>query len=189
LVYSEIEEDIRRIGEDAEIVDRAFRKFHEMQSDLGMDAREFAAAKQDLRGRLSKLGDELDRYLAGEYGVDPGKTEAYNQWRESHQPFHWIAEFYGTLRRGGFDVIIGNPPYLEKSKIGGHSSVKGLRTLPCRDIYAWMVERALSLRNETGQLGLIIPVSVASSRSFDVLRDVISANSTLLWMAHIANRP
>jgi hypothetical protein len=46
-VYSEIAEDIRRNGEDAEIVDRAFRKFHEMQSDLGMDAREFAVAKQD----------------------------------------------------------------------------------------------------------------------------------------------
>jgi len=189
LVYSEIEEDIRRIGEDAEIVDRAFRKFHEMQGGLGMNAREFAAAKQDLRGRLRTLAAELDRYLAGEYGVDPGKTEAYNQWRESHQPFHWIAEFYGTMRRGGFDVIIGNPPYLEKSKIGGHYSVKGLRTLPCRDIYAWMVERAFSLRNGTGRLGLIIPVSVASSRSFDVLRDVISAKSTLLWMAHFANRP
>ena len=61
-----------------------------------MDAREFTAAKQELRSRLKKLADELDRYLAGEYGVDLSKTTAYDQWRESHQPFHWIAEFYGN---------------------------------------------------------------------------------------------
>jgi hypothetical protein len=52
-----------------------------------------------------------------------------------------------------------------------------------------MVERSLLLKNETGRLGLIIPVSVASSGSFDVLRDVISLQSKLLWMAHFANRP
>ena len=67
--------------------------------------------------RLKKLADELDRYLAGEYGVDPSKTKAYDQWRKSHQPFHWFAEFYGIMSQGGFDVIIGNPPYVESAKI------------------------------------------------------------------------
>ena len=189
LIYGEIDQDIRRLEEDAEIVERAFEKFHEMQSHLGMDAREFAEAKQQLRGRLAKLSDELDRYLAGEYGIDPRKATAYDQWRRSHQPFHWFAEFYGTIRQGGFGLIIGNPPYLEKSKLGDLYSVKRLRTLPCRDIYAWMVERSFSLSSRTGRLGLIIPVSVASSGSFDELRDVISIQSNLLWMAHFANRP
>jgi len=160
-----------------------------MQTDYDMDGRAFTAAKQMLRSRLRNLVDELDRYLAGEYGIDPDKITAYDQWRQSHQPFHWFAEFYGTISRGGFNVIIGNPPYLEKSKLGDRYSIKGLYTLPCRDIYAWMVERSLSLKNETGRLGLIIPVSVASSGSFDVLRDVISLQSKLLWMAHFANRP
>jgi hypothetical protein len=150
LIYGEIDEAIRRIEEDAEIVERAFRKFQQMQTDYDMDGRAFTAAKQGLRSRLRKLADELDRYLAGEYGIEPDKTAAYNQWRQSHQPFHWFAEFYGTVSRGGFHVIIGNPPYLEKSKLGDRYSVKGLRTLPCRDIYAWMVERSLLLKSETG---------------------------------------
>jgi hypothetical protein len=30
-----------------------------MQTDYGMDAREFATAKQELRSRLKKLADEL----------------------------------------------------------------------------------------------------------------------------------
>jgi hypothetical protein len=187
LVFGGTEKAIRRIQEEAEIVERAFQTFHKMQTSLDMDARDFAAAKQELHNRLKKLADELDRYLADEYGVEPSKTKEYDQWRRSHQPFHWFAEFYGTMQQGGFDVVIGNPPYLEKSKLGARYSVKGLHTLPCRDIYSWFVERSLSLR--TGRLGFIIPVSVASSRSFDVLRDVISLQSKLLWMSHFANRP
>jgi hypothetical protein len=108
--------------------------FHKMQTDYDMDGRAFTAAKQELRSRLRKLADELDLYLAGEYGIDPGKRKEYTHWRQRHQPFHWFAEFYGTVSRGGFHVIIGNPPYLEKSKLGDRYSVKGLRTLPCRDI-------------------------------------------------------
>jgi methylase of polypeptide subunit release factors len=34
-----------------------------------------------------------------------------------HQPFHWLAEFYQIIHgNGGFDVIIGNPPYIEYNK-------------------------------------------------------------------------
>src|SRR5713101_1801838 len=86
-------------------------------------------------------------------------------------------------------LIIGNPPYLEKSKLGDRYSAKELYTLSCRDIYSWFVECSLTLRNGIGRLGFIIPVSVASSGSFDVLRDVISSQSKRLWMSHFANRP
>ena len=67
---------------------------------------------------LDVLRAELDSYLASEYGIDRNnitKTEVYDekfaQWQQSHQPFHWWIEFYGIMKRGGFDVIIGNPPY------------------------------------------------------------------------------
>jgi hypothetical protein len=66
-----------------------------------------------LRDKLSALSLELDRYLARDYGIDPDKAKAFSAWRESHQPFHWFAEFYGVMREGGFDVVIGNPPYVE----------------------------------------------------------------------------
>ena len=88
LVFGETEKAIRRIEEEAEIVERAFQKFHDMQTDYGMDANDFATAKQELRSRLKQLADELDRHLAGVYGVDPSKTTTYDQWRKNHQPFH-----------------------------------------------------------------------------------------------------
>jgi hypothetical protein len=189
IVSPRTEKALRRIEEEAEIVERAFQKFHEMQTAHGMSAGQFASAKAELRERLQQLTDELDRYLAREYGVDPAKAAAYEKWRQSHQPFHWFAEFYGIMHRGGFDAIIGNPPYLERSKLGGRYSVKGFRTAACRDIYAWFVERAFGLRSRTGKLGLIVPVSIATSDSFDTLREVLSEQPQILWMAHFANRP
>ena len=112
MLYAEDEEQLRRIEEEAELADRKFRKFREMQTEQGMEADRFARAKSDLRKQLDDLRNELDEYLSGEYGVKTNDEAAYQQWRDSHQPFHWFVEFYGIMHKGGFDVIIGNPPYV-----------------------------------------------------------------------------
>ena len=71
-----------QIEERAEIADRAFRKFREMQTEHGMDASEFAATKVELRKRLDDLRDELDQYLADDYGVQVKSKRAYQKWRD-----------------------------------------------------------------------------------------------------------
>jgi hypothetical protein len=61
-----------RIDERAEECDRAAKMFRLMQTEHDMSASNFAAAKEELRRRLGALADELDRYLAGEYGINEG---------------------------------------------------------------------------------------------------------------------
>ena len=108
--------ELPKIEERAEIADRAFRQFQIMQTKHAMDAGKFAEAKAELRDRLDDLRDELDEYLAGDYGVKVGDKKAYGHWRNSHRPFHWFVEFYGIMHKGGFEVIVGNPPYIARSK-------------------------------------------------------------------------
>ena len=188
LVFEEEEKQLRKIEEDAEMVERAFRQFRAQQTTHG--GKVTHKDKQELRTRLAKLDVALDRYLAREYGVKVEKEKVFEALKASHQPFHWFVEYYGIVRSGGFDVIIGNPPYLERSRLGGDSySVKGFMTALCRDLYPWVVERAFQLRAPAGWLGLIIPVSLASSGTFDVLRDIVHAQSRSLWLSHFANRP
>ena len=67
------------ISKRAEIADRAFSKFREMQTDWGMDADALSDAKSELRERLDSLRDELDRYLADEYSAKTADMEAYGQ--------------------------------------------------------------------------------------------------------------
>ena len=126
LADNELKAQVDRVTEEAEIVDRAFQKFHEMQTKHGMNACEFAAQKQELRNRLDRLAEQLDRYLAGEYGISPDKGKDFENWQASHQPLHWFAEFFGIMRHGGFDAVIGNPPYVEYKNVR-----KTYRIEPC----------------------------------------------------------
>jgi hypothetical protein len=181
LVFGGTAKAIRRIEEEAEIVERAFQKFHQMQTELGMDARDFASAKQELRSRLKNLADELDRYLAGEYGIEPSKTKEYDKWRKSHQPFHWFAEFYGIMSQGGFDVIIGNPPYVvyAPSKVSYGIEPMGYKTLSTKNLYAYVFERSINLAKDRSLVELIVQLTALSSGKMSSLQDLLMARGTL----------
>ena len=62
------------------------------------------------------------------------------------------------MSKGGFDVVIGNPPYVEYSKVKGLYSVRGMTTEKCGNLYAMMMEQSLRLQSN-GHLGMIVPVS------------------------------
>lgn len=141
--------------------------------------------KRDLRDRLSSLSLELDKYLARDYGIDPDKAKAFAAWRESHQPFHWLAEFYGVMREGGFDVVIGNPPYVEISKVHDYSIGGLFRTRGCGNLYAPVTERALHLCiKKSGYLGLIVPLSIFSTERMLPLQTTLNTGKELLALSH-----
>ena len=162
-----------QIEERAEIADRAFRQFRTMQTQHGLDASAFTSAKSQLRKRLTDLRDELDEYLAGEYDVKPSDGTAYQCWRDRHQPFHWFVEFYGIMHRGGFDVIIGNPPYVEYSKVKKEGyTVKGYETESCGNLYAMTWERSIRITSR-GRIGLIVPASAVCTDGYAPLRNLM----------------
>ena len=176
---------LARINEEAEIASRAFDKYREQQTVFGEEVT--STDKQSLRDRLRSLDDELDRYLAREYGVDDKKSAAYDAWRASHQPFHWFVEFYGIMRKGGFDVVIGNPPYVEYSKVKDLYSVHGMATESCGNLYAMMMERSLEILSK-GRFGMIVPVSGACTDGFAPLRSSLAEAGDIV-VSHFNDRP
>lgn len=182
-------QDVERIIEEAECVDRAFAKFRQMQTEHGMSPKDFSEAKAELRQRLDKLREEVDRYLAGEYGVDVEKPKLYDQWRKSHQPFHWFAEFYGIMAGGGFDVIIGNPPYVQYKDVTPRYSIIGFQSDHCGDLYALCTERSLQLTSIGGRLGLILPISIFCTDGFEPLQKILLRRLVTTWISFYANRP
>jgi len=135
-----------------------FDRFREQQTVHG--GKVTAQDKSKLRDKLNGLSLELDRYLARDYGIDPDKAKAFNAWRASHQPFHWFAEFYGVMREGGFDVVIGNPPFVEFTpKNVGYKlpPTPRLATSTCGNLYAFVAERCFSLCPHTGKFSFIMP--------------------------------
>jgi len=149
-----------RIEEKAQDVDRLFGLFRQQQTELGGEVA--AADKQALRNSLKALEDELNRYLADEYAVDFSKRASYEKWLASHKPFHWFIEFYGIMKRGGFDVIIGNPPYVELKELTQYRLI-GYTCEDAGNLYALVMERCFTLRTSMGRLGFIVPVSSVST--------------------------
>jgi hypothetical protein len=180
---------LRRIEEDAETVDRAYRQFQEMQTREGMAANTFHEAKAEVRRRLEKLDEELNRYLAKEYGVNPDRPKEFANWKDTHQPFHWFVAFYGIMSRGGFDVIIGNPPYVEYSKVRNVYRVLGYHTEGCGNLYAYVTERCAGLGHSYGRIGLIVPMSFTSIREYQALRDLVASQYPSRWVTNHAIRP
>ena len=167
-----------RIEEKAEDVKELFEQFRLQQTELGGAVT--PAAKQAVRDKLQALEDELNRYLAGEYGIDPGTGSAYQNWLSSHKPFHWFIEFYGILKDGGFDVIIGNPPYVEYSKVKEDYAIRGYETESSRNLYAFITERTIELLKVYGRLGVIIPVASVCTERYLPLQSLLRDSGNLM---------
>ena len=171
VMFEEEKEAIQRIQENAEIASRAFDRFREQQTALGGEIT--TAHKADLRRRLDGLRSELDRYLAAEYEIAPSDQSAYRRWRTAHQPFHWVVEFYGIMNKGGFDVIIGNPPYVEYRKVSGTYRVLGFESFRTGNLYAYCMERSTILLGKVGLFSMIVPAGLLGLDEARPLRKVL----------------
>lgn len=90
-----------------------------------------------------------------------------------------------VMDHGGFDVIIGNPPYIEYSKSRENYTGVGYETWGCGNLYAMVLERSLTLcRPELSYLGLIVPLSICGSERFGLLRTMLSTTTISLWLAN-----
>ena len=186
MVMPEDEAALKRIDESAELADKAFRRFREQQTDYGMQTNQYSAAKGDLQTRLAALRTELDRYLATEYGIDLRKQADFERWRSSHQPFHWFVEYYGILKEGGFDVVIGNPPYLERKQV--NYAVRDYKTTGSGAIHAFCMERSSQLLKDTGSMSMIVPMAIVSTQRMEVVQRILD-DSRALWYSNYSWRP
>lgn len=191
MIFPEKEKEIKTIEEEAQVTEMAFQRFRDMQTQERMNSKEFASSKVELRHRLKKLSDKLDRYLAREYGVNLDKEKEFDKWRQSHQPFHWFVEFYGIMKNGGFDVIIGNPPYVRYYKVSGDYKIqrKSFFTYNTGNLYAFVVERCFQLLGRKKRFSMIMPIASVSTASMKELQELYRNNCQQIWHSHYATRP
>jgi hypothetical protein len=90
---------------------KQFNEFQKSQTTDEWTPEYSTLMKKALRERLKPLRDDLDQQLAYQYGKV--SKDATAKWKKDAEPFHWFIEFYSGMASGGFDVIIGNPAYVE----------------------------------------------------------------------------
>jgi len=82
------------------------------------------------------------------------------------------------MNAGGFNVIIGNPPYVEWSKVATYTLLPGLfKTRSCGNLYTVVCERSYGLLYEHGHFGMIVPISCVATDRMEALRSMWQGGS------------
>lgn len=180
-----INKQIAQIEEEAELANRAYIQFQRLQLEHGLIT---GKDKEVLRERLNKLNNELNHALARTYGIDPNNLN-YSSWLSNHKPFHWLTDFYGIMLSGGFDVIIGNPPYVDYNVVKKEYKVKGYKSESCNNLYGYCIERSFNILAKNGRCGMIVPLSLTFSRDFISIRQMFIETKGTLWQSSYDNIP
>jgi Eco57I restriction-modification methylase len=95
------------------------------------------------------------------------------------QPFHWFVEFSAIMNNDGFDVIIGNPPYIESERAIHSYQVANFTTSTTGNLYALIMERCANLLVPGGRFGMIVPASATSTDGYLPLQQILLEQSSL----------
>lgn len=190
-----------KIEQEMKLVSAAYENFRSEQLKSYDDDASIKRTKKELKKRLDALNELLNKRLyistTGHTSKDGEADFEYYGWEESHQPFHWLAEFYQIIKgNGGFDVIIGNPPYVvytKKDKITQKSvadkySINGYKTIECNNLFGFVMERSHNILNDEERMGMIVPLSFTAAKNMLSLRNLFT-NDKNLYVSSYEIRP
>lgn len=133
---------------------------------------------------LPDLGDNIKcgnsligwDYFEGQLIPDEKEIERVN-------PFDWQRNFPQVFAKGGFDAVIGNPPYLSMENMETNhrnyyygTTQQGKRYITAThkaNLYSFFWEKAISIVKWQGIAGFITPYSWMTNSSFIELRNLI----------------
>ena len=186
LLYTDLfarQEFEQKVNDEMNMVAKAYEIFKQVQLGQQTNLDTYKLAKKELKERLKSLNLLLNQNLHAATNAEMN----YEQWEKSHQPFHWLAEYYDIIKdNGGFDVIIGNPPYVSMSSI---KYLKNSKEFTCSDLYGHVIKRALSILNNNGTQGFIVMHNLAFSRNFIYVRKALREHKGSQWYSFYSRIP
>ncbi len=100
----------------------------------------------------------------------------------AERPFKWNGRFADIANQGGFDIVIGNPPYVrmeyltdQKPYLSEHYEVADDRT----DLYAYFFEKAVDVLKVGGRLGYISSSTFFRTGSGENLRRFMAEETAI----------
>jgi hypothetical protein len=188
------------------------------RAEGALAARWFAAAVGALERRAAELvAAAKDRDLFGRRrGLRPDERALLRRLRASRRElraagrrlaqeggtpfFSFESHFADILVRGGFDLIVGNPPWVRGERVPAQvretlatryatwrpaaGQTRGYAHLP--DLAVAFVERALELAAPGGTIALLVPAKLASSGYAEPLRQRLAGSTRLERVAPVS---
>lgn len=181
-----------KIHSEMAVVSEAYNCFRQEQLRAYDDNASIKATKEELKTRLGKLNDLLNQHMyksiTNKDVLDGSVDLWYDSWQKSHQPFHWLAEFYQIIKgNGGFDVIIGNPPYVEISVVKKKYNIESYNTIDCGNLYACVYERSTQICTKDNRIGMIVQLPIACTDRMKQAQKLLKSHTC--WSLTFDDRP
>jgi adenine-specific DNA-methyltransferase len=109
-------------------------------------------------------------------------------------PMDYAFAFKHVFKKSfGFDVIVGNPPYVRPSKIPVRTKAylwKTLKTFRAKsDLYSCFMERGINLvKPYGGQVSYIVPHTWISAESFHLIREKLAKETVVLSLTQLPKK-
>ncbi len=164
-------------GETDETVGQQMQLFHE---------RALPNLDNNIKCGNSLIGPD---YFAGRLLPDQEEMQRIN-------PFDWKAGFSEAARAGGFDCVIGNPPYVRiqnmqewaPREVEIYKELYRSAAAGNYDIYVVFVEKGLGLLKAGGGLGFILPHKFFNAQYGEALRKCLAEGRHLAEVVHFGDQ-
>lgn len=165
-------------------------RVHEIEGEIEeLYHRHFAIQRRDqklaLQKKIKSLREELGKVLAESLGSSK-KAQHIADWNpfdpQASSDFFDSQWMFGHSLAGGFDIVIGNPPYFKEND--DKKRFDGLRNLPCyqgkMDVWYLFADVGLDILKRGGILSFIATNNWVTNAGASKLRDKILAEALLV---------
>jgi len=152
----------------------------------------------DTKMKLPSLSDNIKNGNSLISGTDEELEKYFGKNYRDKKPFNWEEQFPEVFKQGGFDVIVGNPPWVftregdfsesEKQYFGAFIEELGLiqaekgRNIQSGklNLYSLFILKATVLLKDKGTLGFVTPNNILRATNFDLVRKYILDKTRIL---------
>lgn len=167
-------------------IDLERRDFHQIDSQKDLFEAGFSGRKRsEITARIEELEEDRERVRRGELDL-----------------FSYDVHFSQAMDRGGFDLVLGNPPWVRAAKIGPglRETLRrrfewlrpvgrdGRSPFPQFDLYLCFLEQASSIAHSSGVISMLVPAKLASVTYAERCRRELSQSHGIIaiddWSRH-----
>ena len=161
------------------------------------EARELRGKTQDFYRVLPDLGNNIkcgNSLIGSDFYQQPNLPAFDDEARIKINAFDWAHEFKPAMSAGGFDAVIGNPPYLagreweaelheQRSYFRSHYSC----FTDQYDLYALFIQQSVELVRTSGYYGVITPNTWLNNEHYLSLREWLTQSASISSLSDYRN--